>query len=416
MELEDSGSDFEEEYKTNYVKKHGAIPGSKRYKKHSKMAISDIMAEEDSSAESEASINISETEGVSTHEKCAYLHKMAMKTSNRTKQKYLGSKRELLPKNKAFVPENILKSKGLPYPSESRNNVSCSSQVSRKSFVEKFKPLSQLGQEPLNLSESSSEDDSEAKSSIRRDNSSEWRLETNNKEGNLSQKNSVHQHSHSEANEEHSDSQMASQLESLAMSYNQFRSDKGSHRKDITSKKSYLKEKDADIKELLSLGEGIDIPSNVNSIDIDTHTAANEISEDITIEVPSINYGKNKSKVSDPDACARREFMKAQRTFRILLHKASFLCHVSHLRYINGYLGASGSVGEKYSQLLLAIGLSVVPEVHAVTPDKLTIIRLGKLLIYKIKNRSQKYSLIYILLSFLTLISLISRGISKLVS
>ena len=98
MELEDSGSDFEEEYKTNYVKKHGAIPGSKKYKKHSKMAISDIMAEEDSSSESEASINISETEGVSTHEKFSYLHKMAVKTSNRTKEKYLGHKRELLPK------------------------------------------------------------------------------------------------------------------------------------------------------------------------------------------------------------------------------------------------------------------------------------------------------------------------------
>ena len=138
--------------------------------------------------------------------------------------------------------------------------------------------------------------------------------------------------------------------------------------------------------DLSSLGEGIDVLSNVNSIESDTHTTANEISEHITIEVPSINYGKNKSKVSDPEACARREFMKAQRAFRILLHKASFLCHVSHLRYINGYLGASGSVGEKYSQLLLAIGLSVVPEVHAVTPDKLTIVRLGKLFEYNIWN------------------------------
>ena len=382
MELEDSGSDFEEEYKTNYVKKHGAIPGSKKYKKHSKMAISDIMAEEDSSSESEASINISETEGVSTHEKFSYLHKMAVKTSNRTKEKYLGHKRELLPKT--FVPENMLKSKDLPYPPESRKIVSCSSQVSRKSFVEKFKPFSQLGQETLNLSESSSDDEREAKSSASRDNSTEWRLETNDKGGNLSEKNNVHQHSHSDANEEHSDSQMASQLESLAMSYNQFRSDKSSHRKDIASRKSYLKEKDADIKELLSLGEGIDVLSNVNSIENDTRTTGNEISKDITIEVPSINYGKNKGKVSDPEACARREFMKAQRTFRILLHKASFLCHVSHLRYINGYLGASGSVGEKYSQLLLAIGLSVVPEVHAVTPEKLTIIRLGKLFEYKI--------------------------------
>ena len=382
MELEDSGSDFEEEYKTNYVKKHGAIPGSKKYKKHSKMAISDIMAEEDSSSENEASINIPEAEGVSTHEKFAYLHKMAMKTSNHTKDKYLGNKRESLPKT--FVPENILKSKGLPYQLESRNIASCSSQVSRKSFVEKFKPFSQLGQETLNLSESSSEDDSEAKSSASRDNATEWRLETNNKEGNTSQKNSVNQPSLSETNEEHSDSQMASQLESLAMSYNQFRSDKSSNRKYITSRKSYLKEKDADIKELLSLGEGIDVLSNVNSIESDTHTTANEISEHITIEVPSINYGKNKSKVSDPEACARREFMKAQRAFRILLHKASFLCHVSHLRYINGYLGASGSVGEKYSQLLLAIGLSVVPEVHAVTPDKLTIVRLGKLFEYNI--------------------------------
>ena len=379
MELEDSGSDFEEEYKTNYVKKHGAIPGSKKYKKQSKMAISDIMAEEDSSSESEASINISETEGVSTHEKFSYLHKMAVKTSNRTKEKYLGHKREL-----SFVPENILKSKNLPYPPESRKIVSCSSQVSRKSFVEKFKPFSQLGQETLNLSESSSDDEREAKSSASRDNSTEWRLETNDKGGNLSEKNSVHQHSHSDANEEHSDSQMASQLESLAMSYNQFRSDKSSHRKDIASRKSYLKEKDADIKELLSLGEGIDVVSNVNSIENDNHTTGNEISKDITIEVPSINYGKNKGKVSDPEACARREFMKAQRTFRILLHKASFLCHVSHLRYINGYLGASGSVGEKYSQLLLAIGLSVVPEVHAVTPDKLTIVRLGKLFEYNI--------------------------------
>lgn len=384
MELEDSGSDFEEEYKTNYVKKHGAIPGSKKYKKHSKMAISDIMAEEDSSSENEASINIPEAEGVSTHEKISYLHKMEMKTSNRTKEKYLGNKREILPK--PFVPENILKSKDLPYPSESRNIVSCSSQVSRKRLVEKFKPLSHLGQETLNLSESSSEDEREAKSSVSRDNSTEWRLETNNKEGNLSEKNSVHQHSNSEANEEHSDSQMASQLESLAMSYNQFRSDKSSHRKDIASRKSYRKEKDADIKELLSLGEGIDVLSNVNSIENDIHTTSNEISKDITIEVPSINYGKNKGKVSDPEACARREFMKAQRTFRILLHKASFLCHVSHLRYINGYLGASGSVGEKYSQLLLAIGLSVVPEVHAVTQDKLTIIRLGKLFEYKILN------------------------------
>ena len=52
---EDSGSDFEEEYKKNYVKSQGAVPGSSRIKRNEKMTISQIMAEELNLSESSSS-------------------------------------------------------------------------------------------------------------------------------------------------------------------------------------------------------------------------------------------------------------------------------------------------------------------------------------------------------------------------
>merc|ERR1712223_2144718 len=63
--------------------------------------------------------------------------------------------------------------------------------------------------------------------------------------------------------------------------------------------------------------------------------------------------------------------------FRIILHKCSFLCHLSHLRYINCYLGAPGIVNENRKQLLLAIALSIVPTAHLTVLEKLNMVRLS---------------------------------------
>ena len=44
---------------------------------------------------------------------------------------------------------------------------------------------------------------------------------------------------------------------------------------------------------------------------------------------------------------------------------------------MNSYLGAPGIVNENRKQLLLAVGLSIVPAAHATTSNKLNMVRLS---------------------------------------
>ena len=51
MGEEESCSDFEQEYKQDYARLTGALPGSKRDKRHRKKTIEDIMEDETSSSD-----------------------------------------------------------------------------------------------------------------------------------------------------------------------------------------------------------------------------------------------------------------------------------------------------------------------------------------------------------------------------
>ena len=76
---------------------------------------------------------------------------------------------------------------------------------------------------------------------------------------------------------------------------------------------------------------------------------------EITLEDTDSIPGRLKKKKVDPHTLLMNEINRIQRALRVVLHKCSFLCLASHLRYINRYLGAPGLINENHKHLYISM-------------------------------------------------------------
>ena len=385
---EESCSDFEQEYKQDYARLTGALPGSKRDKRHRKKTIEDIMEDETSSSDNEDSESISED----NQDKSSTDHSLHTNDKNCKKFSNNMSVAKLPMHRKRLVSDS--KKNRLQTKIDRLNRP-----IGRKSVLHRLQSSVQLGNEGLNLSESSSDEEGSSKGVLKKvctkkPSDPANHLAKMQKICKTSGKQSLNKRNNRSGNlNVHEDLDMASQLESLATSYNQFsnisESSKGNYQ-GILSNERTNREKNADIQSLLSLGEGIDMEHTVGIKNNDRSSSGDESNRPVEITLENTGYvsGTTKKKIFGSEAHAKREFHRIKREIQLLLHKASFTCLVAHIRFINSYLGAPGSIGEEHSKFLLAIGLSIIPVAHATHPEKLTIVRLGKNgLSFAISNR-----------------------------
>ena len=371
---DDSGSDFEEEYKEDYIKAKGTLPGSKREKKMKKMGIGDIIANEASSTENESSGSASdnyEEPMEDTIQHSTQIHRKQAKDIHSKLLNMPSSKRLSMMKDY----EKFVKNK-----SAHKRHTSVKS-IQKPKINEASKHI-RSGE--LNLSESSSEDETYHSSKTKR-------IKTPSKDSVFISHN-TQPSNFDDVGAENSnlrtglqDAEMALQLESLAKSYNSVAQHTQSSQKDnhTNTEARYREYKNqiSDINKLLSLGEGVSVE---DTSDIsETKSGPSKVSEvdggsiEITLQDHANQFDRLKRKKIDPQTQFLNEMNRIQREFRIILHKCSFLCHLSHLRYINCYLGAPGIVNENRKQLLLAIALSIVPTAHLTVPEKLNMVRLS---------------------------------------
>ena len=340
---DDSGSDFEKEYKEDYIKAKGTLPGSKRDKKMKKMGIGDIIANEASSTDSESSGSASDNYEEPMEDTIQHSTQTHRKQAKDIRSKLLNmpsSKRLSMMKDyEKFVKNRT--------PHKRHTSVKS---IQKQKLNESSKQI-QSGE--LNLSESSSEDETHYSSKTKR-------IKTPSKDGVFISHN-TRPSNFNDAGVENSDlrtglqdAEMALQLESLAKSYNSVAQHTQSSQKDnhTNTEARYREYKNqiSEINKLLSLGEGVSVE---DTSDIsETKSGPSKVSEvdgesiEITLQDHANQFDRLKRKKIDPQTQFLNEMNRIQREFRIILHKCSFLCHLSHLRYINCYLGAPGIVNE----------------------------------------------------------------------
>ena len=371
----DSDSDFEEQFKEEYIRSEGALPGSSRDKKIKRMGISEIIVNEKSSSDSESSGSASDNyDDKSTTDTRIY--------SNETHKRVTNVISTSIP--------HVTASKRLSMLKDCEKVLKNSSALKRHAIMKGTQKLKvpasslQLASDELNLSESSSDDEAHCyitKTKRVKKINKEYNVITTETKNIDQDVKSINLHHTSQIPQQ--DSEMAIQLESLAMSYNSVskraESSREAGQNDITKLRD-IADQNSDINKLLSLGEGVSIEDtkeiceNKGSIlGMNQESKSIEITLEDTDSIP----GRLKKKKVDPHTLLMNEINRIQRALRVVLHKCSFLCLASHLRYINSYLGAPGIINENHKQLLLAVGLSIVPAAHVTLPEKLNMVRLS---------------------------------------
>lgn len=374
---DDSGSDFEEQYKDEYIRSEGALPGSSRYKKNKKMSLGAIIANENSSSDNESSGNASDNLDDQLDS--------AKMLTDRKIDKFSDSN---LPMFKVSTSKRLSMMKDYEKFIKNRSVLKRHASVGGEKKSRLLSAPRQTESVELNLSESSSEDETSHCSTklkrVKKLSNGSNVFNTENKNSlNMKESGMNYPNLQNSLAMVHQDSEMATQLESLAMSYTvddqagvSWRSDKGV----VASKLSDAINETSDINKLLSLGEGVSVEDADESLKSEGNqnlsTNEGNGSIEITLQDTANSLSRLKKK-SDPHTQIMNEIKRMQRLLRIMLHKCSFLCHLSHLIYMNSYLGAPGIVNENRKQLLLAVGLSIVPAAHATTSNKLNMVRLS---------------------------------------